>query len=71
MAYLSCLSLSKHGFAAELSMFPLSLRQFKCHMTKMAAMPMYGKNPLIKIFSDFHETWYVASGTPVHHSLFK
>ena len=20
---------------------------------------------------DFHETWYVASGTPAHHSLFK
>ena len=36
------------------------------HMTKMAAMPIYGKNPL-KIF----ETWYVASGTPAHHSLFK
>ena len=21
--------------------------------------------------ADFHETWYVASGTPVHHKLFK
>ena len=21
--------------------------------------------------ADFHETWYVASGTPAHHSLFK
>ena len=39
-------------------------------MTKMATTPIYGKNPT-KIFSDFHETWYVASGTPAHHSLFK
>ena len=36
------------------------------HMTKMAAMPIYGKNPS-KIFSgtgwaDFHEIWYVALG---------
>ena len=23
------------------------------------------------IWVDFHETWYVASGTPAHHSLFK
>ena len=42
-------------------------------MTKMAATPIYGKNSS-KIFSrtgaDFHETWYVASGTPAHHSLF-
>ena len=21
--------------------------------------------------ADFHETWYVASGTPAHHILFK
>ena len=46
------------------------------HMTKMAAMPIYGKNPSKNILlhnrqDDFHETWYVASGTPVHHSLFK
>ena len=45
------------------------------HMTKMAAMPIYGKN-LKKSSSpepgaDFHETWYVASGTPAHHSLYK
>ena len=46
------------------------------HMTKMAAMPIYGKNPS-KIFFPrnrwpiFHQTWYVASGTPAHHSLFK
>ena len=37
------------------------------HMTKMAAMPIYGKNPS-KIFS---ETWYVVSGTPTHYNLFK
>ena len=45
------------------------------HMTKMAATPIYGKNPSKIFFSrtgggDFHETWYVASGTPAHHSLF-
>ena len=43
-------------------------------MTKMAAMPIYGINPS-KFFyrnrqADFHENWYVASGTPVHYSLF-
>ena len=37
------------------------------HMTKMAGMPIYGKNPS-KIF---FETWYVASGTIVHHNLIK
>ena len=26
------------------------------HMTKMAAMPIYGKNRLKIFFSDFHET---------------
>ena len=35
-------------------------------MTKMAAMPIYGKNPSKIFFSgtgrtDYHETWYVAS----------
>ena len=45
-------------------------------MTKMAATPIYCKNPS-KIFllqnrrADFHETWYVALGTPAHHSLYK
>ena len=46
------------------------------HMTKMAAMPIYGKKPFKNLLlrnqrTDFHETWYVASGTPAHHSLFK
>ena len=43
------------------------------HMTKMAAMPIYGKNPSKIFFSgtDFHETWYVASMTPAHHNLSK
>ena len=46
------------------------------HMTKMAAMPIYGKKPFKILFlqnqqADFHETWYVASGTPAHHSLYK
>ena len=45
-------------------------------MTKMAAMPIYGKN-ISKYFymnwqADFHETlyMYVALGTPAHYSLF-
>ena len=46
------------------------------HMTKMAATPIYVKIPSKIFFSgtggaDFHETWYVALGTPVHQSLFK
>ena len=45
------------------------------HMTKMAATPIYGKNLKNLLLqnrrADFHETWYVASGTPAHHSLFK
>ena len=45
------------------------------HMTKMAAMPIYGKNLKNLLLqnrrADFHETWYVASGTPAHHSLYK
>ena len=45
------------------------------HMTKMAAMPIYGKtlkNLLLQNRrADFHETWYVASGTPAYHSLYK
>ena len=33
------------------------------HMTKMAAMPIYGKNLLRQNRrADFHETWYVALG---------
>ena len=47
-----------------------------CHMTKMAATPIYGIKPLKNLLlqnrrADFHETWYVASGTPAHHSLYK
>ena len=45
------------------------------HMTKMATMPIYGKNPLKSSspepVADFHETWYVVSGTPAHHRLYK
>ena len=46
------------------------------HITKMAAMPIYGKNPsknlpLRNWWTDFHKTWYVALVTPAHHSLFK
>ena len=44
-------------------------------MTKMAAMPKYGKNPSTNLLrnrqADFHKTLYVVSGTPAHHSLFK
>ena len=44
------------------------------HMTKMAAMPIYGKNLNLLLQNrrvNFHETWYVASETPAHHSLYK
>ena len=45
------------------------------HMTKMAPTPTYGKNPSKNLLRnrriDLHKTWYVASGTPAHHSLFK
>ena len=45
------------------------------HMTKMAAKPIYGTNPskllLCNRWAEFHETWYVASGTPVHYRLYK
>ena len=44
------------------------------HMTKMAVMPIYGKNiqkSSPEPGADFHETCCVASGTPAHHSLFK
>ena len=41
------------------------------HMTKMVPMPIYGKNLKNLLLqnwrADFHETWYVASGTPAHH----
>ena len=39
------------------------------HMTKMAAVPIYGKNLknlLQNRRADFHETWYVALGTPAY-----
>ena len=37
------------------------------HMTKMAAMPLYGKKTLKTFFSRTNGlmTWYVASGTQV------
>ena len=35
-------------------------------MTKMAAMPIYGKNlPLRNQKADYFETWYAASGASV------
>ena len=44
-------------------------------MTKMAAMPIYGKKKLQNLLqnqqADCHETWYVTLGTPANHSLFK
>ena len=45
------------------------------HMTKMTAMPIYGKN-LRNILlqnqkSDDPETWHVASGTQALQSLYK
>ena len=46
------------------------------HVTKMAAMPISGKNPFKNLplwnrWTDFHKTWYVALVTPAHHNLFK
>ena len=46
------------------------------HMTKMAATPIYGKNPSKIFFSRtsgpiFTNVCYVALGTPTHHSLYK
>ena len=39
-------------------------------MTKMAAMPIYGKNPLKIFFADNLGTWYVALGVLGLPSLF-
>ena len=45
------------------------------HMTMMTATPIYGKNPSKIFFSrtgrPISIQFYVASGTPAHHSLFK
>ena len=45
------------------------------HMTKMAAMPIFGKKTFKNLLhrnqrADFHYTLYVAFGTPAHHSLY-
>ena len=43
-------------------------------MTKMTAMCIYGKtfkNLPRNQPTDFHKTWYVASGTQARHILFK
>ena len=46
-----------------------------CHMTKMAAMPIYGKNLKNLLLrnqkTDDLETWYAAFGAQVLPSLFK
>ena len=41
------------------------------HMTKMATMPIYGKNPSNIFFSDFNETWREASMDRILISLKK
>ena len=44
------------------------------HMIKMAAMPIYGKNPskiLLNQWTDFNETWHEASGTEVLQCVYK
>ena len=45
------------------------------HMFQMAAIPVYGKIPLKILYPGTRgmitNTWYVASGTPSHYSLFK
>ena len=45
------------------------------HISKLAAIHIHGKT-LLNYFSlnqwtNFYETWYVASGNQVHHNLFK
>ena len=45
------------------------------HMTKMAAMPIFGKT-FLKFLSrnqlaNFDETWYEASETQTHYIVFK
>ena len=44
-------------------------------MNKVAALPIYGKNPLKILFSrtmsDYHETWLTAKGTWVLQKLYK
>ena len=45
------------------------------HINKVAAMPIYRKtlqNVLLRNqWTDYHEIWYVFSGTPAHNVLFK
>ena len=42
------------------------------HMTKMAAMPIYGKNPSSpEHWTDFNETWHEALGTGVLLCVYK
>ena len=43
------------------------------HMIKMAAMPIYGKNPskILNQWTDFNETWHEASGTEVLQCVYK
>ena len=45
------------------------------HMTKVAAMPIYGKNLKILLLrnqkANYHETWYAALGTQVLPNSFK
>ena len=41
------------------------------HMTKMAAMPIYGKNLLHNQKSYYLETWQVALGAQALQSLYK
>ena len=45
------------------------------HMTKMAPRSYMVKKPLKYLLrnhrTDYHPTWYVALGTPAHHSLFR
>ena len=44
------------------------------HMTKIGAMPIYGKNPLKFLrnhWTDFNETWPEALGTRVLQCVYK
>ena len=41
------------------------------HMTKMAAMPIYGKKPSNVFFSETNETWREASMAKVLQCIYK
>ena len=41
------------------------------HLIEFMKLCEYRRSRSFLYHETFHETWYVASGTPAHHSLFK